>query len=228
LKILGLIPARGGSKGVPNKNIKLLSGKSLIQRTYECAKQSGVLDRIILSTDDIEIIDHASELGLEVPFIRPKKLAQDNSAMIDVAIHAIVTLKDQNYSPDALLLLQPTSPFRKPEHIVKALNLLNGYDSVCSVIPLEKHLCPHYVMKINAEGFLDYFLPEGSHYTRRQDVPQAYYRDGTIFLTQAEVILKKKNFYGKKCMPMLISPSESLSIDNINDWKEAERRLSNI
>lgn len=226
MRILGLIPARGGSKGIPGKNLKNLAGKSLLQRTFECAAASGVLERIVLSTDDTAAAGAAGAMGLEVPFMRPAALAGDESPMIDVAIHALTELDRGGYRPDALMLLQPTSPLRLPEHVGKAASLLGENEAVCSVVPLPLDLCPHYVMKVTAEGYLDHFLPEGSRYTRRQDVPPAYRRDGTIFLTRTEVIIEQRSFYGSRCVPLFIDPGESLNIDTPEDWIEAERVFS--
>lgn len=228
MRVLGLIPARSGSKGIRGKNRKLLLGKSLVQRAFESAQAAGVLDRIILSTDDPEIASVAQALGLEVPFVRPPELAADDAAMIDVVIHAIRFLQVTDYSPDSLLLLQPTAPLRRSSHIRRAVELLTDYDSVCSVVPLPKDICPHYLMKINTKGFLEYFLPDGAGYVRRQDVPQAYQRDGTIYLTKTEVLLEQRSFYGDRCLPMMLDPGESLNIDEPADWIEAERRLGQL
>jgi len=225
IKILGVIPARRGSKGVRNKNVRPLAGKSLIERTHECAVQAGVLDRVVLSTDDPAAMKIAQRIGLEAPFCRPAELAGDETPMIDVVIHALDTLEAGGYMPDAVLLLQPTSPLRKPEHIRQAVGLLDGYDSVCSVVPLPKTHCPHHVMRIRDNATLDYFLPEGARYTRRQDVPQAYVREGTVYLTRVGVLRCRRSFYGDRCRPMVLDESESLSIDNESDWLAACRRL---
>ena len=225
MKILGLIPARGGSKGLPDKNIKPLAGRPLIARAWDSARESGVLSRVICSTDDDRIAALAREVGLDVPFMRPDALAADDSAMIDVAIHALKTLADEGEHYDALFLLQPTSPLRTAEHIKNAVALLADNDAVCSVVPLPQDLCPHYVMRITEDGFLDYFLPEGKNYTRRQDVPLAYRREGTLFLTRSEVILEQRSFYGERCVPMPLDPSESQNIDTPEEWEEAEARL---
>jgi N-acylneuraminate cytidylyltransferase len=226
VKLLALIPARGGSKGIPGKNTTPLAGKSLIQRAFECAIASRVVDRTIISTDDPAIAATARECGLEVPFLRPAEYARDSSPMIDVALHALGALQHTGYMPDALLLLQPTSPLRQPAHLQTAVQLLADNDAVCSVTPVPKDLCPHYVMKIGQEGFLDYFLADGPCYTRRQDVPQAYRRDGTIFLTRVSVLLGRRSFYGTRCVPLVLRPDESLNVDEPADWLEAERRLA--
>jgi CMP-N,N'-diacetyllegionaminic acid synthase len=225
MKVLGLIPARGGSKGLLGKNVKPLAGKSLIERAYETAVASLALDRIILSSDNDTIIAAAAKFGLEAPFMRPAALATDSSPMIDVAVHALDELGRKGYEPDALMLLQPTSPLRRPSHISCAIELLADNDAVCSVIQVPLDLSPHYVMKITDRGFLDYFLPEGRTYIRRQDVPRAYKRDGTIFLTRRSVILGQRSFYGQRCVPLHLAEAESLNIDTAEDWAEAERRL---
>ncbi len=222
--ILGVIPARGGSKAIPGKNIKQLCGKSLIQRAFESATASSVLERVILSTDDTSIAEHGRSLGLDVPFMRPSAFASDNSPMIDVAVHALNALREsEGYSPKAVMILQPTSPLRGSWHIEKAAALLEGYESVCSVIPLPQDLSPYYLMKIREDGCLDFFMQDGSLYTRRQDLPVAYRRDGTIFLTRTEVIIEQRSFYGKRCCPMLMNPRDVLNIDTADDWDEAER-----
>jgi CMP-N,N'-diacetyllegionaminic acid synthase len=226
VKVLGLIPARGGSKTIPDKNLKPLVGKSLIQRTFECAAAAGVLDRIILSTDSPTIARAAREWGIEIPFLRPPELAGDDTPMISVAIHALCELAERGYQADALLILQPTSPLRRPSSICEALRLLEDNDSVCSVAPLPRALCPHYLMKISPQGFLDYFMPDGHLYKRRQDVPQAYARDGSIFLTRTSVVLTQRDFYGRRCVPLVVSFEDALNIDEIADWEEAERRLA--
>ena len=223
-KVLGLIPARGGSKAIPGKNIKPLGGKSLIQRAWEGAKASGVLDRIVLSTDNPELACHAQVLGIDVPFMRPAAFAQDASPMIDVALHALEALRLQdNYVPEALLLLQPTSPLRTPETIQKAVDMLDGYDAVCSVMALPQDLSPYYLMKVREDGCLDYFMTDGARFTRRQDLPLAYRREGTIFLTRTDVLIAKRSFYGARCRPMLMDPSDVLNIDTVEDWEAAER-----
>jgi N-acylneuraminate cytidylyltransferase len=226
VKALGLIPARGGSKGVPGKNVRPLAGRSLVERAFDSARAAGVLDRIVISTDDDAIAQEARRIGLEVPFLRPPELAGDASAMIDVAVHALQALAAGGYAPEVLVLLQPTSPLRTPEHIREALRRLDGFDAVCTVVAVPKELCPHYLMKIGDGGFLEYFMPDGAHYTRRQDVPQAYRRDGTLFVTQARVVLEERSFYGSRCAPYLLDPSESFNIDTPEEWAAAEALLS--
>ena len=225
MKILGIVPARGGSKGVPDKNLRPLHGRSLVERAGECARVAGVLDRLIVSTDDDSIARAAEDAGMEVPFIRPADLADDQAPMIGVVLHALEELGRAGYEPDAVMLLQPTSPLRRPEHLRSAVEMLGRADSVCSVVALPKDQCPHYVMKIR-DGLLEHFLPEGAAYIRRQDVPPAYRRDGTVYLTRAGVVREHRNLYGNVCVPLIIPAEESLSIDTLDQWAEAERRVS--
>lgn len=228
MRTLGLIPARGGSKGVPGKNVRPLCGRSLIARAFDSARDSGVLDRIVLSTDDEAAVAEARRIGLEVPFMRPARFAGDSSPMIDVAVHALGALAADGYRPDALVLLQPTSPLRTAEHIRHALELLADNDAVCTVVPIPQDLCPHYLMKIGENGYLDYFMPDGPRYTRRQDVPRAYRREGTLFVTRASVLLEQRSFYGARCVPYVLRPDETLNIDTLEEWAEAERHLARM
>lgn len=231
MRILAMIPARGGSKGIKLKNLKELSGKSLVQHTFEIAAQVKGLDRIILSTDDERIATHAQSLGIDVPFMRPAEFAQDSSPMIDVILHALDRLKaEEGYVPDALMLLQPTSPLRKVAHLERAIELLETQhaESVCSVIPLPLDICPHYVMKLSPEGYLDYFLPEGRKIKRRQDVVPAYKREGSVYLTRVEALYQYRNVYGTRCVPMIIDPNESVNIDTMEDWRKAEALIGTL
>lgn len=226
MKVLGLIPARAGSKGIPGKNLKPLVGKPLVQWTIEAAADSGILDRVVVSTDDDDVAQLARTLGVEVPFMRPQILARDESPMIDVVIHAVTELGREPYLPDAIAVLQPTSPLRRSEDIRRAIDMLEGADSVCSVIELPRELSPHYVMRIDDSGYLKHFMDDGDRYTRRQDVPPAYSREGTIYLVRREVALERRTLYGDRCVPLPIDAASSLSIDDADDWAEAKRRMS--
>lgn len=223
MRVLGIVPARGGSQGVPGKNLRPLLGKSLVQRAFEVAWASGACERVVLSTDSEEIREHVLAFGGEAPFLRPPDLATSESPMMGVVLHALEAMAPETY--DAVLLLQPTSPLRKPEHIARGIELLAEGDSVCTVTALPKTHCPHYVMAISPDGHLQHFLPDGPSYIRRQDVPQAYTREGTLFLATTELILGRQSFYGDRCVPLILDPLESLSIDTEEDWQVAERRL---
>ncbi len=225
--VLGIVPARGGSKGVPRKNVRTLAGKPLLGYTADCAAASGVCDRVVLSTDDPDIAAVGRACGLDVPFLRPAELATDESAMLPVLEHVLEMLARESWRPDIVLILQPTSPLRRPDHIRRAVEQLieNHADSVVTVVEVPRHLSPDYVMRI-ADGRLHPFLADGARITRRQDARPAYVRDGTVYACWRTTIERYGNIYGNDCRPLLVGAHESLSIDSMDDWHEAERRLS--
>ena len=226
--ILGLIPARGGSKGIPGKNLRFLGGKSLVQRAWEAAKGSGVVDRVILSTDSVEIAKCGQSLGIEVPFLRPPELAKDETPMVDVIRHMIEFLRKTNEVPDAIMLLQPTAPLRQPEHLRAAAELLvpEEVDSVVSVTEIPQHYAPHFLMRITPDGHLKHFLPEGAAIKRRQDAPRAYSRNGTVYLFRVSSFEKYQDIYGSKSVPLLIPDEETINLDTMEDWDRAERHFA--
>ena len=225
--VLAIVPARGGSKGVPRKNLLPLAGHSLLQYVRDAARDAVRLNRTILSTDDDEIAAEGRKVGLEVPFKRPAELARDDTPMLDVIHHAIAWVESHGETPTFVVLLQPTSPLRRGKHIDDVVSLLmkSEADSVVTVVEVPKHLSPDYVMKIEG-GALRPFLPEGARVTRRQDVRPAYYRDGTVYAFRRDTIDRFGNIYGDRCLPLVIEPSESLSIDSPEDWAAAERILA--
>jgi CMP-N-acetylneuraminic acid synthetase len=226
-RVLALIPARGGSKGVPRKNVRPLAGRPLVAYAADAARQSGVVDRIVLSTDDEEIASVGRASGIDVPFMRPAAIAADETPMLAVIEHAVAELSAGGWTPDLIVLLQPTSPLRRPEHIRAAVALLRetGADAVVSVVALPRHLSPDYVMRI-ADGRLVPFLPEGAAITRRQDARAAYSRDGTVYAFARTTLERWHSIYGEDARPLVIDARESLSIDSPEDWDAAERILA--
>jgi CMP-N-acetylneuraminic acid synthetase len=225
--VLAIVPARGGSKGVPRKNVRELTpGRTLLHYVADAARNAIRVDRVVLSTDDEEIANVGRQAGIEVPFMRPPELAADDTPMLPVIEHAIGRVMAEGWTPEYVVLLQPTSPCRRRKHIDDALDVLmtRGPDSVVTVVEVPKHLSPDYVMKIE-EGTLRPFLPDGARITRRQDVRPAYYRDGTVYAFRRDTIERFGNIYGPRCLPLLIDARDSLSIDSADDWVEAQRRL---
>ena len=224
--VLAIVPARGGSKGVPGKNVRKLGGRTLLDYAALAARESGVVDRIVLSTDSAEIADAGKRAGLEVPFMRPSSLAQDDTPMLPVIQHAIGALAADGWTADVVALLQPTSPLRRPSHVRDAVTMLQdtNADSVVTVVELPRHLSPDYVMRIE-DGVLRPFLAEGARVTRRQDARAAYARDGTVYVCWRATLEKFGNIYGERCQPLILDAADSLSIDSPADWAEAERRL---
>jgi CMP-N,N'-diacetyllegionaminic acid synthase len=225
--VLGLVPARAGSKGVPDKNLRLLAGRTLLDYTSRAARESGVLDRVILSTDSPAIAEAGQRAGLEAPFVRPAELAQDDTPMLPVIQHAVAQLGAAGWVPDIIVLLQPTSPLRRPDQIRTAVTMLreSGADSVVSVVELPRHLSPDYVMKIDGD-VLRPFLAEGARVTRRQDARPAYVRDGTVYAFRRQTLERFGNIYGDVCRPLMVSADESLSIDSPADWDAAAKLLA--
>ena len=225
--ILGLVPAREGSKGVPGKNIRALAGRPLLAYTADAARSSGVIERLVLSTDSEAIAAVGRAAGMDVPFLRPRALAADDTPMIAVVEHALQTLAADGCAPEIVVLLQPTSPLRRAEHVRTAVQLLreSGADSVVSVVALPRHLSPDYVMRID-DGRLLPFLPEGTRVTRRQDARPAYSRDGTVYAFWRRTLERSGSIYGGDVRPLLIAEADSLSIDSEADWEEAERLVA--
>jgi CMP-N,N'-diacetyllegionaminic acid synthase len=229
MKVLGLVPARAGSKGLPGKNTRLLHGQPLLAYVAEAARASGVVDRVVLSTDAEEIAKVGQACGLEVPFFRPVELAGDDTPMLPVIEHAVATLASSGWEADVIVLLQPTSPLRRGEHIRRSVALLRETqaDSIVSVVELPRHLSPDYVMRVVGER-LKPFLLEGERVTRRQDARVAYVRDGTVYAFWHRTLREQGSIYGGDCRPMVVPASESLTIDTPRDWTEAERRLAPV
>lgn len=227
-EILAIIPARGGSKGIKRKNLYPIEGKALIQYTIDAAKASQKITRVIVNSDDEEIIEYARKQDVEV-MVRPEKFAQDNSPMKDVIIHQLEYLKEkENYEPDTFILLQPTSPLRTARHIDEAMELMDikECDALVSVEE-EPHLhSPYSVMKINSEGYLEFFLPEGQKYTSRQEKPKFYARNGAaIYAVKTDVYYETGSLYGTKCLPYIMSAEESVDIDCMLDIFVAEAMI---
>ncbi len=223
MRILAIIPARGGSKGVPGKNIKLLGGKPLLQYTADSAKESKLLTKIILSSEDENIIGVAKEVGIEVPFIRPSELATDYAKSIDVIRHAIDALEAKGEYFDAVCVLQPTSPFRERGLIDKAIQkfITTGVDTLLSVLPVPHEYNPHWVFEEDSEGNLCIATGENEIISRRQELPNAYHRDGALYLTKVDYI-KRGTLYGEKLGYIVSNPELYVNIDTLSDWEKAE------
>ena len=229
MKILAIIPARGGSKGVPGKNIKLLNGKPLLEYTSEIVLQSNYLTEVIVSTEDERIMEVAESLGIKVPFIRPMALAQDKTPTIDVIIHALNWYGNKNIFFDAVCILQVTSPFRTLDFLNKAIEkfISTNCDSLVSVQKVPHEYNPHWTFEVNADGNLKIATGETEIITRRQELPTAYHRDGSIYITKTEVLLKEHSLYGKSTAFIESDPEFYVNIDTLADWEMAEEMIQN-
>lgn len=231
LRVLGLIPARGGSKGVPRKNARLLAGRPLLAWTAEAALAARTLARVVLSTDDAEIAELGRSCGLDVPFPRPAELARDDTPMLPVVRHALAELERAGDRFDAVCLLQPTSPLRRSEDIDSCVEMLEatGADSVVSVRPVPPEHNPHWVYFRNAEGFLHLATGEPEPIPRRQELPPGYHRDGMVYVARREVVLERNSLYGERLTAYVRpNPGENVNIDTPEDWERAERLLSGM
>lgn len=216
-KILALIPARGGSKGIPRKNIKKLAGKPLINWTIEAALESKYIDKLIVSSDDQEIIDVAKSAGCDAPFVRPASLATDSTPSMDVIMHGLEQMKaisDDSYTH--LLLLQPTSPFRTAKHIDDIIENCVDQDAemTISVNKLSKHPSAMYYLK---GRFLTSFIP-GQKNTRRQDMPLTLEHNGALYLSKIPTLIKVQSYSYQRAMAFVMEGYSNLDIDEPSDW----------
>lgn len=213
---LVVIPARGGSKGVPRKNIKLLNGKPLVQYTIEAARGVFPDEHICVSTDDIEIKSVVEELGLVVPFIRPEHLASDTAGTYEVLLHAVEFYENNKYYPDTLILLQATSPFRTAQHLQEALAL---YDTNCEMIVSVKETKsnPYYILREeNEEGWL--IKSKEGNFIRRQDSPKVYELNGAIYIINIDSLKSKPIHEFTKVKKYEMDEISSHDIDDSIDW----------
>lgn len=222
--ILGLIPARGGSVGVKRKNVRVLGGKPLIQWTIDTAKDSGAVDRIVVTTDDDEIDSLVRDQVYDV-VRRPARLAADHTPMVSVVQHA---LEECSVRPiDMVLLLQPTTPYRKQIRLWQARKLLTsgGCDSVVSVVRLPADHSAEVQFSLNGASLYPVIGMLATLPTRRQDLEPRYIRDGSVYAFRPSTVLRYGNLYGRECKALEVNPEEAMNINTEADWQEAERRL---
>jgi CMP-N-acetylneuraminic acid synthetase len=223
LEILGIIPARGGSKGIPRKNLAPVLGRPLIAYTFDAARASKRLSRLILSTDDNEISALGRSFGIEVPFLRPPFLATDDTPMLDVIRHALSALP--GYSPDLVVLLQPTSPLRTSEDIDRTIDVAveSGADSTVTVVEVPHQYNPGSVLKMS-NGIVTPWL-EGPLILNRQDKPAAFARNGPAVLVMRREVIESGRLYGDVVRGVKMSLSASVDVDNADDLAAAEWQL---
>lgn len=209
--VLAIIPARGGSKGVPRKNIREVAGKPLIAWTIEEAKKSKYIDRLILSSDDAQIIAVAREWGCDVPFVRPAELSQDDTPGIEPVIHAVQSLPGYDY----VVLLQPTSPLRKVEDIDGAIAFLVNQNAKACISVVEPDKSPFWMYSISNSGYIVPLL-EGN-YARRQDIPSVYALNGAVYVAEVNWLLRKQAFVSDETVAYVMSKERSIDIDTETD-----------
>ncbi len=224
MKVLGIIPARKGSKGVPNKNMKLLAGKPLLSYTMQIASQSTLLHSVIISTDSDEMMQLAKTYNISAPFKRPDELATDTTPTIEVIIHALNYYEQNQTSFDAVCLLQPTYPFREMGFIDKCIEkfIATGTDTLISILPVPHQFNPHWVFFQNNEGSLVNAMHNDNIITRRQQLPPAYIRDGSVYIIKTDTILQRHSLFGNKVEGILSNPELYINIDTVKDFETAQ------
>ncbi len=222
MNIIAIIPARGGSKGIKRKNLVPIKDKPLVAYSIQHALESKLINRVIVSSDDDEIIQVSRDYGAEVPFVRPAELAEDHILDLPVFEHALQFLKDtEGYEADVVVHLRPTTPYRKSEWIDEAIELFLKHpesDAVRSVSKPEKH--PYRMFTLDKEGFLDPIMkhehPE-PFLLRRQDHPDVYHYNCVIDITRPSTIFEKKSMTGNRLFPYIMNPPDVVDIDTLED-----------
>ena len=228
MRVVGIVTARGGSQEIPRKNLRLLLGKPLLWYTAEAALAARRLARVILTTEDEEIAEVGRRCGLEVPFMRPEELARNETPSLPVVQHAVLWLQSHGDRVDAVFLLQPTNPLRRPDDIDGAIDLLEatGADSVLSLANVGG--ChPAKMKSIGPDGrVVDPPFAETVEGHRRQDLPALYVREGSVYLTRTRVLMEQNSFRGRDCRPWIVPEERSCSIDTPFDLFLAEQMLA--
>jgi CMP-N,N'-diacetyllegionaminic acid synthase len=229
LEILAIIPARGGSKGIPGKNIKHLNSKPLLAYTALSAMNSKFITRRVLSTDDTEIAKIGAEYGLEVPFMRPSHLASDLSPSLEAFQFTLKELAARaGYIPDLVVILQPTSPLRNSTHIDEAIEQYIGADadSLVSIVKIPHHMTPFSAMQKNIDGYLHSLTNLNELQNQRQNKPIYFARNGAaIYITNPRNLVNNNSLFGKKIIGYEMSKLDSIDIDDEEDWALAEALL---
>lgn len=220
-RLLALITARGGSKGLPRKNILPVGGKPLIAWTISAAKDADCVDHVVLSSDDDEIMEVASRWGCEVPFRRPPELASDTATSIDVVLHAI----DQVPGYDYVILLQPTSPLRTSQDIDSAFKLMRSSGAPSCVSVCEAEQSPYWMYRLKDNGRLENIIPKSPGVTRRQDLPLIYVLNGAIYIAKVEWLRSSKSFLSEETIAYLMPIDRSVDIDNAEDLEFFRRKI---
>lgn len=220
-KVLAIIPARGGSRRLPDKNIKLLDGKPLIAWTIEAAKKAHCIDKLIVSTDSTKIAEISKQYGAEIPFIRPQSLSNDTSSSIDVILHAVNYFKVIEELYEYIILLQPTSPLRSSEDINNAFKILNK-ETLAIISVCESEHSPLWSNTLPADLSMKNFLRQENKNVRSQDLPKYYRLNGAIYISKLNYFIKKNGFLAESTKAFVMPVIRSVDIDNEIDFLVAE------
>lgn len=227
MRVLGVVTARGGSKGVPRKNIRPIAGRPLLAWTAGAALAAKRLARVILSTDDEETAAVGKAAGLDVPFLRPAELATDTTPTLPVLQHAVAALEASGDRYDTICLLQPTNPLRTADMIDGAIERFaaSQADSLISVLPVPTDYNPHWVYFADAGGELQIATGEATPIPRRQELPPAFHREGSVYLMRRDILMVQGSLYGAHVLGYVVAPELSINIDTLEDWERAEARM---
>ena len=229
-KVLALIPARSGSKGLPGKNIINLNGKSLLGWPIEASKNSQYIDKIVVSTDDELIAQTAQNFGAEIPFLRPAELATDESTSIVVIEHALMFFKEKGIDFDYLVFLEPTSPLTEATDINRALEALESNSLADSIVgvSLVESTHPVFDVSINKQGLIEPYLTKNfSSAGRRQEIEEVYFLDGSLYISDTSVLLQKRGFYHERTMPYIVPKWKAFEVDDLVDLLCIETIMKN-
>lgn len=228
--ILAVIPARGGSKGIPRKNLHIINNQSLIEHAVRVAQALSCIDKVIITSDDDEIHNLAEQLGTDLSVKRPPELASDNAKSIDAWIHAWLEAENFfNQSFEISVLLEPTSPMRTTADVEQAISLLLNNPAASSVATVSKtpgHYTPHKALQINTEGNITPYLKDGTRYSIRQEIPDFYHRNGICYAVRRNSLIDAHNLMEHGCMPLIIN-RHVVNIDEEIDLKIAEFLMAN-
>ena len=226
LRVLGLVPARGGSKGLPGKNLRALGGIPLLAHSVRCALQSKEIARTVVTTDSDAIAAAALEAGADVPFRRPAELASDQAAMWPVVQHAVRTLLEQGDAYDAVMLLDPTSPWRTPLDIARACELLAADPAADGVVAVsEPPFSPYWHCVVRDGPYMRDLMPGAEQYVRRQDLPPVFRITGALYLWRTSFVLEVTNWRAGHIVPMVMDEGHAVHIDTPEQFELAELLL---
>jgi len=224
-KVIAIIPARGGSKRIPNKNIKLFASQPIISYSIKAARDTDLFDRIIVSTDSEEIAEVAKTYGAEVPFVRPAELADDFSGTISVLLHALNWLSEYGFATDYFCCIYATAPFVQPEHVIEGFNLLKKRNASTAFSVTTFPYPIFRALKVSEDGRIAMFWPEHEN-SRSNDLPEAYHDAGQFYWGNTKRFLTEKKLFSSDSVPVILPRYSVQDIDTPEDWETAEKMYS--
>jgi len=224
-KVIAIIPARGGSKRILNKNIKLFAGQPIISYSIRAARDTDLFDRIIVSTDSEEIAEVAKTCGAEVPFVRPSKLSDDFTGTVPVLLHVLNWLNEHDFAADYFCCIYATAPFVQPEHIIEGFNLLKKRNAATAFSVTMFPYSIFRALKIDDNGRIEMFWPEHEN-SRSNDLPEAYHDAGQFYWGNTKRFLTEKKLFSSDSVPVILPRYLVQDIDTPEDWETAEKMYS--